>query len=166
VGIVSIRTSRQPIGLTFFDTYCLVPSLPTRAREMKNRNGKLVARLLLAIGPLIAAPSFAMQAKLVERPPDPHGSPRPARDARNVPVKTSIYFELGTPAPAKAADVSPESVSVRLQEQGGESVELLRPGRRFGAGTSGWMRPKQDLQGVESLAVYIEPGEPLKPVMK
>ena len=70
------------------------------------------------------------QVELVEREPDPHGSPRPARVVRNVPVTTSIYLELGTPTRAKPGDVSPESVSVSLQERGGDALELLRPGRQ------------------------------------
>ena len=96
---------------------------------MMARNGNLVMLNVLAIASLVVASSVAQNVKLVERPPDPHGSPRPARDARDVPIKTSIYLELGIPAQAKAGDVSPESVSVGLREQGGEAVDLLRPGR-------------------------------------
>jgi Glycosyl hydrolases family 39 len=121
---------------------------------------------ILAVGALLGSSSLAQQIQLVERPPDPHGSPRPARDARDVPIKTSIYLELGTPAHANSGEVSPESVSVRLQEQGGEVVALLQSGRQFVKGAAGWLRPKQDLQGAKSLAVYIEPGRPLQPATK
>jgi len=118
---------------------------------------------ILALGPIGASPSPGQQVKLIERAPDPHGSPRPARHARDVPLRTSIYFELGMPPEAKVKEVSPDSVAVRLQPEAGDVVELLRPGRRFAEGGSGWLRPKQDLSGAGSLAVYIEAGRPLKP---
>jgi Glycosyl hydrolases family 39 len=120
----------------------------------------------LAVGALLGSSSLAQQIQLVERPPDPHGSPRPARDARDVPIKTSIYLELGTPAHANSGEVSPESVSVRLQEQGGEVVAILQLGCQFAKGAAGWLRPKQDLQGAKSLPVYIESGRPLQPATK
>ena len=106
-------------------------------------------------------PCIAQQVKLVERPPDPHGSPRPARGARNVPLRTSIYFELETSHGAQGGDVRAESVSVSLQPEGGARVEMLRSGGRFAEGCRGWLRPKHDLQGKKSLAVYVEPNGPL-----
>ena len=59
--------------------------------------------------------------------------------------------------------MNPESVAVRIQAQGGEAVELLRPGRRFVEPGSGWLKTKTDLAGGKTLAVYIEPARPLKP---
>ncbi len=103
------------------------------------------------------------QVKLAERPPDPHGSPRPARGARGVPLRTSIYLELEVSQGPKGGDVNPDGVSVSLRPEGGAVEELLRSGGTFAAGCRGWLRPKQDLQGKKSLAVYIEPGRPLKP---
>ncbi len=120
------------------------------------------AILVLALGPLATAPSLGQPVKLVERAPDPHGSPRPFRDARDVPLRTSLYLELAAPS----GEVNPESVSLSLCPDGGESVELLRPGHRFADGASGWLRPKSDLSGARSLAVYIEPPGPLKPATR
>jgi hypothetical protein len=120
--------------------------------------------LFLALGPFGAGTSLGQPVKLVERPPDPHGSPRPARDARDVPLRTSLYFELGVSQPAnRTKDVSPESVAVRLQTKGTDTIELLRPGRRSAEGVSGWLKPKNDLSGAKSLAVYLEPARPLDP---
>jgi hypothetical protein len=133
---------------------------------MMTRNRSFVGLLMLVLSLLVDIPSLAQQAKLVDRRPDPHGSPRPARDARDVPVKTSFYFELEMPKQTKIGEVNPESVAVALQEQEGAAVDLLRPGRHFNAGASGWLRPKQDLQGAKSLAVYIEPGRALRPTTK
>ena len=67
---------------------------------MGRHTSKYAAILILALGPLGASPSLGQQVKLVERAPDPHGSPRPARDARDVPLRTSLYFELGPPPEA------------------------------------------------------------------
>ena len=130
---------------------------------MKRGTGNVFVFHVLFVGALAVPPVFAQHAAIVDRPPDPHGSPRPARDARNVPVKTSIYFELQRTKGVKSGEVNPASVSVRLQDQGGAAVELLQQGQRFSGGASGWLRPKQDLQGAKSLAVYIEPSQPLKP---
>jgi hypothetical protein len=127
-------------------------------------NSKSVAFLFLALGQLGASGSLGQQVKLVERAPDPHGSPRPARDARDVPLRTSLYFELGASAEAnKVQDVNPDSVAVRIQAKGGDAVELLRSGRRFVEAGSGWLKTKNDLSGGKTLAVYIEPARPLQP---
>ena len=105
---------------------------------MVRLNSKSVAFLFLALGQFAATDSLGQQVKLVERAPDPHGSPRPARDARDVPLRTSLYFELGASAKAnKVKDVNPDSADVRIQARGGDSVELLRPGRRFVEAGSG-----------------------------
>ncbi len=125
-----------------------------------------VASLLVTIGSLGTSASLGQAIKLVERSPDPHGSPRPARDARDVPLRTSLYFELqlGPPRAANGIkDVSADSVVVSLQSSGDDAIELLRGGRRFAEGCSGWLRPRSDLSGARSLAVYIEPGRTLKP---
>jgi len=99
------------------------------------------------------------QAKLVERAPDPHGSPRPARDSHDVPLRTSLYFELALVVDPKAREAVADEVAVSLQPEGGDSVELLEAGGKFANGASGWIRPNGD----KSLAVYVEPGAALKP---
>ena len=114
---------------------------------MTIRNEMLFGLCVMALVPLVDLSASGQEVKLVERPPDPHGSPRPARCARNVPVNTSIYFEVAISTQIKVGDVDPEALSVVLQEQGGAMVELLQPGGRFTEGGSGWLRPKQDLQG-------------------
>jgi hypothetical protein len=118
----------------------------------------VVALLLCSVEPVQGQP-----ARLVERAPDPHGSPRPARDARNVPLKTSLYAELALPPEVKTGEADPDSISATLQRDGAEPVTLLLKGRRFPEGVSGWLRPKGDLSGGKSLAVYLEPGTALEP---
>jgi hypothetical protein len=133
---------------------------------MRGPKIRFAALLGLALVAILASRSFGQQVKLVERLPDPHGSPRPARDARDVPLRTSLYLELELPREAKPGEIDPESVSLSLRQEGGNAVALLQQGRRFAGGASGWLRPKQDLAGARSLAVYIEPGRALLPATR
>ena len=132
----------------------------TGISDMKPKMHSLTCCIVAAVGLIAAFPCAGQQVKLAERLPDPHGSPRPA-NAGDVPVRTSIYFELEGLPGAKGGDVSASSVSVSLQPAGGAVAELLRGGR-FAEGCRGWLEPKQDLQGKKALAVYIEPGASLK----
>ena len=132
---------------------------------MSQRIGRTFAAFLLAFVALTGRPAGAAALKLVERAPDPHGSPRPARDAQDVPLRTSIYFELASPAEAKpaattkpaTAPAAPPSLAVSLQPDPGDAVELLGPAS-FAAGASGWVRTSE-----KAVHVYIEPGGQLKP---
>ncbi|HEX4792193.1 MAG TPA: hypothetical protein VH370_00285 [Humisphaera sp.] len=132
---------------------------------MRNRKPHVKAPLagclcILFIGLLLAAKSFAQQTKLVERAPDPHGSPRPFRDATDVPLRTSIYLELAVPDIEAAKKLAP-SVGLSLQAQDGQAVELLRPDSKFADGASGWLRP-----AAKALHIYVEPGGQLKPLTR
>ncbi len=122
--------------------------------------------LMLSLGAFATGPALGQAVKLVERAPDPHGSPRPFRDAKDVPLRTSLYLELATTRGVKAGEVNPDSVSVSLRRDGGEAVELLRHDRRFAEGVRGWLRPRSDLLGARSLAVYIELPGPLEPATR
>jgi len=127
---------------------------------------KSVAVIALALRFLFAGASPGLaeltqpapRLKLVERSPDPHGSPRPFRDAKDVPLRTSIYFELAAPADVKTYDSALRALAVSLQADHGQIVELLRPGQRFALGAAGWVRASG-----KSVYVYIEPGGKLKP---
>ncbi len=90
--------------------------------------------------------------------------PPPGAGAKDVPLRTSLYLHLGLPPEAKKGDaMDAASVAVSLQPQGGETVALLKPGRQFAAGASGWLRPHQGLLGGSALAVYIDRDAPLRP---
>lgn len=106
-----------------------------------------------------AAPG--QSTRLVERPPDPHGSPRPFRDARNVPLRTSIYFELEGSSEAKTNEAIAQGLSVTLTPDRDNPIELLRPGKSFAKGASGWVR-----NSGKSILVCIEPGAELKPTTR
>ncbi len=118
------------------------------------------AMILPATGPSGASPIDHRPARLVEREPNPHGSPRPFRDAKNVPIRSSLYVELTAAAGNK---IDPSSVTLTLRADGSETIKLLEPGPRFVAGSSGWLREKGELSGDRSLALYLEPNRPMKP---
>ncbi len=132
----------------------------------RNARGKL-GRLALVLGLLLGLGGNAAKAagvELLTQEPDPHGFPRPARGSRDVPLRTSLYFELGLSQDAARGDeVDSESVAVIIQETGGRAVELMGPGRKFAPGVTGWTRPRQSLSGAASLAVYLEAPAPLHP---
>jgi hypothetical protein len=130
---------------------------------MSNRF-RIVASLAVLVSGVFGASACCFgQVRLLEQKPDPHGFPRPAKGARDVPVRTSHYLELGIAKEAKGDSVSPDSVSIRLQKAGEEPAVMLDAGQRFAKGYSGWLRPRKNLQGEGSLAVYVDRDEPLLP---
>jgi len=117
----------------------------------------------LAYGPGLAS---AEPFRLVERRPDPHGSPRPFREAEHVPLRTSIYCELEATGPGGRLD--PGSLSADLLKGGQHVARLLEPGRKFVAPATGWVQARSGragaaLEKVDQLVVYIEPNTPLEP---
>lgn len=101
----------------------------------------------------------AQSLKLVQRAPDPHGSPRPAQNATNVPLQTSLYFEIELPAGTKTGKSISQSVVVSLQPSDGASIELLKRGEHFEIGAKGWLRLSD-----KSISVYVETGRKLNPL--
>lgn len=124
--------------------------------------GSLAAIVLLVLRFCHPGAVLGQQVVLSEQKPDPHGFPRPARGARDVPLRTSYYLELKLD-PAETTDsVDPASVAIELQPEGGEAVPVLQTGRRFARGYSGRLAPRQDMAGKASLAINIESEVPLR----
>src|SRR5947209_3717422 len=94
----------------------------------------LIAYSALALQTLLIAGALGQALTMVQRPPDPHGSPRPARDATQVPLRTSIYLELQMPGDAKADESAANSIAVSLQEDHADAVVLLQTGGKFANG--------------------------------
>lgn len=137
---------------------------------MKKTKTVVTTFLILCIAANLPVSAFGQQVRLLQRALDPYGSPRPANKGRDVPLRTSIYFELGPPLGAKDDPLLAESVLISLQASGGDRIDVLRSGQRFAKGASGWLRPMRLTAGAdltaaatEGLAVYIEPGQPLRP---
>lgn len=67
------------------------------------------------------------EIKLVHRKPGPYGSPRPAAGQQHVPLLNSIYFELAVEGGDAPDKVLPESVSIRLEPEGGWNRAIPNP---------------------------------------
>ena len=105
----------------------------------------------------------AAEVRLLERPLDPHGSPRPARGSDHNPLRTSLYVEIAVHPPGAGDAVDPDTVTVRIGPEGRPARPLVDPGGRFVGGATGWLRPTSNLQGEAALAVYVETGTMLEP---
>ena len=120
--------------------------------------------MFLAAGALVLATALPApgQIRLLESVADPHGVPRPARGAVDVPMGTSLYFKL---AFDHDDPIAADSVTVRLEADDLEPITLLKQDRRFADGVRGWLRRQPTRRSPETglLAIYLEPAEPLRP---
>jgi hypothetical protein len=128
---------------------------------MRRRFFILVLLVEIHVGPVPI--TRADSIVLLEQKPDPHGFPRPAKGSRDVPLHTSLYFQLGFAARGSADSVIADSVAATIEPQDGQAVKLLTPGQKLAKGRSGWLKPTQDLGGKRSLAVYIDGDMALRP---
>lgn len=119
----------------------------------------IVACLVVAI--LFPEWAFGQEIRLVRRKADPYGSPRPSAGAEHVPVRTSIWFELELHDAEPADRIVTDSVTLSLKALNDEPRPVLLAGRRFEAGSRGWLRPRSSESG--GLMVYADPGFSLKP---
>jgi hypothetical protein len=107
----------------------------------------------------VAVSAGAAEVKLLTKPADPYGSPRPAPGQEHVPLRTTFFVELGVPEKAAADAVLPESVAIELEPDGGPAVAVLKPDRKFADGYAGRFLPGKD----GALAVYVDPPRDLRP---
>jgi hypothetical protein len=109
----------------------------------------------------VGSSAIAAEVKLVSRPHDPYGSPRPAPGQQNVALQTTFFVELAAAGPADL--VLPESVAIELTPDDGAALVLLRPGCQFSPGHSGkFLHGKDDAIG-NTLAVYVDTNKRLRP---
>lgn len=112
---------------------------------------------------ILVGSAHAQELRVLQRKPNPYGSPRPSHGMAQVPLRTSIYFELEL-REAKADDgVLTDSITLNLQPEGGVEREVLRPGWKFAEGARGWRRPSSN---PSVLTVYVEPGFALEPATR
>jgi len=110
-----------------------------------------------------AAPSAKLA--LLVRQSDPYGWPRPAKNATDVPLRTSIYFLVGVEKVGHDR-ILPDSVTVKIRALGEKWTDLLQAGRHFVGPASGYLRvqqARQDSGRTGRIAVYVDPGRTLKP---
>lgn len=111
----------------------------------------------------LALPAHGQKVKLVIQEPDPYGIPRPGAGAKNVPLRTSLYVELGLESGASSNVIQTDSVTIRLRPAGGEAFDVLKAGRQFASGYSGRFVSRGDMQGNLATGVYATSETPLKP---
>ena len=118
--------------------------------------------LLLALIVLCAAcPSQGDDPEILKRNPDPYGYPRPAPAAKDVPVGTSFFIQLGFRDKNSSDAVIADSVVVQLRSSDLDETELLGSGGRFADGYTGSIAPSRDPPS--ALAINIDGGRALKP---
>ena len=105
--------------------------------------------------------TWAGEVKLLTRPQDPYGWPRPGPGQQHVPLATSFFIEIGLEQAEPSDLVRVDSISVELQRDADMPVTMLKAGR-FAAGFSGWVTPRHSKAG-QSVLVYIESVQPLEP---
>jgi len=115
---------------------------------------------ILAAG---SASSFGAEIRLLTRKPDPYGSPRPGAGEEHVPLGNSFYLQLAVDRSDEADHVLPESISIRLEAQAGQSLEILRPGIKFAPEYSGRLFAGKDRRAGRTLVVYVDSQRRLEP---
>jgi len=130
--------------------------------------GSLVGLVSIVVVLLAGAesPAGAAAVWLLSRKPDPYGSPRPGGGEEHVPLGTSFYVQLAVEGGEASDRVLPESVSIRLEPEGGRAVDVLRPGTQFGDGYSGRLFPAKVRQADRILVVYVDSQRKLKPATR
>lgn len=120
----------------------------------------MIGRTLLVVA--LAASAQDADVQLLKRPHDPYGAPRPAPGREHVPLRTTLYVELGLGAKGNTDPVLPESVTIDLQPDGGPAVAVLKSGRQFADGYTGRFLPVSRPNASPMLAVYVDPANPLR----
>lgn len=120
-----------------------------------------MTRWIACAGVLAAAVAASgAEVKLLRRPHDPYGTPRPAPGQTDVPLRSTLYVELGIGGKdAVAAD----SVTIELEPAGDPAVAVLRSNGRFAGGFAGRFLPGPGPDGGSALGVYVDPATPLRP---
>jgi hypothetical protein len=128
----------------------------------------LIARIrqLTGVSVLLAlatATSAQQQIKLLRQEQDPYGFPRPGPGQQHVPLATTFFLEVGL-APATASDtLLADSVTIALKRDNDPPTEIVSSGQHFAAGYTGRIFPVTGGTSASTLAVYVDPQEPLRP---
>jgi hypothetical protein len=115
------------------------------------------------LGLSAASAVAAGEIKVLTRPHDPYGAPRPGMGQEHVPLQTSFYLELGLSDQSAADVVLSESVAIELEPEGGKVFALLRPDRKFAAGYAGKFLPRTQGKHGAALILYIDSEHRLRP---
>lgn len=125
--------------------------------------------IALAVGVEAAQPKQAKPGpavKLLSRPHDPYGSPRPAPGQEHVPLLTTFYVELGASEGSTADAVLPESVTIELEPNGQQALTILGPNRQCATGYQARFIPGEKRQKGATLVVYLDSSHKLLPLTR
>lgn len=111
--------------------------------------------------PWACAAVSGAEIKVLFRPHDPYGSPRPASGQEHVPLLTTFYVELGVDGSSDA--IVPESIGIELEAKGQPALAILRPGQRASEGYRARFMPAKHPKGGTALAVYVDSERRLQP---
>jgi hypothetical protein len=114
----------------------------------------------------LAGTAWGAEIKLLTRPHDPYGVPRPAPGQDHVPLRTSFYIELGLSDKKTDDNVLEESIILDLEPAGAALIAVLQPGRQFAPGYTGKFIPNKASPAGPKLGVYIDGEHPLRPATR
>ncbi|HQZ65304.1 MAG TPA: hypothetical protein PLY87_09520 [Planctomycetaceae bacterium] len=117
---------------------------------------------LLALFQVAYAQSPDASIRIVRIQPDPYGSPRPFPGEKDVPLRTSFFFELSLRNAAAGDQIQLESISVQLRAQNGAATPVIEPGRVFAKGYWGSIRETPGQAG--GVSVWFDSSKTLKPL--
>ena len=111
--------------------------------------------------PFVCAVTSGAEIKVLSRPHDPYGCPRPAPGQEHVPLLTTFYMELGL---ERSSDtILPESIGMELEPKGQSAVAILRSGQGALEGCGARFIPANHPKGGTALAVYVDSERKLLP---
>lgn len=106
-------------------------------------------------------PAAGAELRLVRRPADPYGSPRPANDELHVPLATSLFLQVEVVGDAHDV-VLQQSLNLSLHSDLSSPVPLVSDGEIV-AGARGWIR-MGEARGKSQMDLYVEPPQALQPL--
>lgn len=125
------------------------------------RNSLSAMPFLVVIFVCVCPMTRVQEIRLLRGKPDPYGYPRPTPGQTDVPMATSLFFQLGFQQKDATDAVLPDSISVRIGPVGGAQTEIFKPGRVFANGYSGKISASN--KRGPAVAVYIDVAARLKP---
>ena len=133
----------------------------SRSPLPQSRNSRFLRPFLTVLLMCVCQVVQAQEIRLLRANPDPYGYPRPAPGETDVPVATSLFFQVGFQKKDATDAVLPDSISVQIGPVGEEQVEILKPGRVFADGYTGKIS-SNDRRG-PAVAVYLDGAADLEP---
>jgi hypothetical protein len=124
--------------------------------------GRILSCLLITPLVLGAGPASIDGINIIQQKHDPFGFPRPGRNQKNVSVQTSFYIVIGPEKGAPQDSVLTDSISMTLLPEGGDPLQIVKPGLVFAEGYRGKTRPAGGRGSKDAVALFVESETRLK----